>query len=47
MTGKATFCVGKLDLCRQFSDNEGFMSVGTSGWHVDGVMLKAPTLCRS
>lgn len=23
-------------------DREGFMSVGTSGWHVDGVMLQAP-----
>mmetsp|Transcript_46375 Transcript_46375/g.108671 ORF Transcript_46375/g.108671 Transcript_46375/m.108671 type:complete len:571 (+) Transcript_46375:57-1769(+) len=23
-------------------DRQGFMSVGTSGWHVDGVMLQAP-----
>eukprot|EP00933_Yihiella_yeosuensis_P047823 TRINITY_DN43771_c0_g1_i1.p1 TRINITY_DN43771_c0_g1~~TRINITY_DN43771_c0_g1_i1.p1 ORF type:complete len:569 (+),score=119.47 TRINITY_DN43771_c0_g1_i1:43-1707(+) len=24
------------------SEEEGFVQVGTSGWHVDGVMLKAP-----
>ena len=35
---------GVVILVSRLDHARGFMSVGTSGWHVDGVMLQAPKL---